>query len=82
MTFTFSSLDEAETFDPEWSKLPKENLAMEICALKGTKQGGLGPFGLLTLASEKLEEYTPVFFSVFKTVDSKHKVLMCSDAST
>ncbi|GJS73676.1 glycoside hydrolase, family 32 [Tanacetum coccineum] len=82
VTFTFSSLDEAETFDPEWSKLPKENLALEICALKGTKQGGLGPFGLLTLASEKLEEYTPVFFTVFKTVDSKHKVLMCSDAST
>ncbi|PWA35521.1 glycoside hydrolase, family 32 [Artemisia annua] len=82
VTFTFSSLDEAETFDPEWSKLPKENLAMEICALKGTKQGGLGPFGLLTLASEKLEEYTPVFFSIFKTIDSKYKVLMCSDAST
>ncbi|PWA41181.1 Concanavalin A-like lectin/glucanase superfamily [Artemisia annua] len=82
VTFTFLSVDEAETFDPEWFKLPKENLAMEICALKGTKQGGLGPFGLLTLASEKLEEYTPVFFSVFKTVDSKHKVLMCSDAST
>ncbi|GKA86614.1 hypothetical protein Tco_0808325 [Tanacetum coccineum] len=82
VTFTFSSLDEAKTFDPKWSKLPKENLALEICALNGTKQGGLGPFRLLMLASEKLIEYTPVFFTVFKNVDNKHKVLMCSDAST
>ncbi|XP_071719973.1 beta-fructofuranosidase, insoluble isoenzyme 1-like [Rutidosis leptorrhynchoides] len=83
VTFKFASLDKAETFDPEWYKLPLENLAMEICAIKGTSQGGLGPFGLLTLASAKLEEYTPVFFRVFKTVDdNKHKVLMCSDAST
>ncbi|KAJ0583304.1 putative beta-fructofuranosidase [Helianthus annuus] len=81
VTFTFSSLDEAETFDPEWSKLPSENLAMEICGIKGTKQGGLGPFGVLTLASKKLEEYTPVFFRVFKTLDDKHKILMCSDAT-
>ena len=76
------SLDEAETFDPEWSKLPKENLAMGIYVLKDTKHGGLMPFGLFTLALEKLEEYTHVFFSIFKTVDSKHKVLMCSDAPT
>ncbi|GJZ69856.1 glycoside hydrolase, family 32 [Tanacetum coccineum] len=82
VTFTFSSLDEAESFDLEWSKLPKENLALEICALKGTKQGGLGPFRLPMVASEKLVEYTHVFFTVFKNVDNKHKVLMCSDAST
>ncbi|KAI3801413.1 hypothetical protein L1987_29518 [Smallanthus sonchifolius] len=82
VTFTFSSLDEAENFDPEWSKLPSENLAMEICGIMGTKQGGLGPFGLLTLASKKLEEYTPVFFRVFKTSDGKYKILMCSDATT
>ncbi|KAI3742364.1 hypothetical protein L1987_60044 [Smallanthus sonchifolius] len=81
VTFTFSSLDEAETFDPEWSKLPSENLAMKICGIKGTKQGGLGPFGILTLASNRLEEYTPIFFRVFKTVNNKHKILMCSDAT-
>ncbi|KAI3772460.1 hypothetical protein L6452_03646 [Arctium lappa] len=81
VVFKFSSLDEAEKFDPEWSKLPSENLAMEICGMKGTtKEGGLGPFGLLTLASNKLQEYTPVFFRVFKTLDKKYKVLMCSDA--
>ncbi|KAK9075820.1 hypothetical protein SSX86_004149 [Deinandra increscens subsp. villosa] len=79
-SFTFSSLDKAETFDPEWSKLPAENLALRICGIKGTQQGGLGPFGFLTLASNKLEEYTPVFFRVFKTIDDKYKILMCSDA--
>ncbi|KAL9995281.1 putative beta-fructofuranosidase [Helianthus debilis subsp. tardiflorus] len=79
-SFKFSSLDEAETFDPKWSKLPAENLALEICGITGTNQGGLGPFGFLTLASNKLEEYTPVFFRVFKTTDNKHKILMCSDA--
>ncbi|KAI3742363.1 hypothetical protein L1987_60043 [Smallanthus sonchifolius] len=73
VTFTFSSLDEAETFDPEWSKLPSENLEMEICGIRGTKQGGL-----LTLASKKLEEYTPVFFRVFQTSDDKHKILISS----
>ncbi|KAH0752524.1 hypothetical protein KY285_005672 [Solanum tuberosum] len=56
-------------------------LAQDVCAIRGsTVQGGLGPFGLLTLSSENLEEYTPVFFRVFKTQD-KYKVLMCSDAS-
>ncbi|KAJ8534043.1 hypothetical protein K7X08_007367 [Anisodus acutangulus] len=77
VTFSFSSLDKAEPFDPSWADL----YAQEVCAIKGsTVQGGLGPFGLLTLASEKLEEYTSVFFRVFKAQD-KYKVLMCSDAS-
>ncbi|GMP50135.1 hypothetical protein CsSME_00016874 [Camellia sinensis var. sinensis] len=46
-----------------------------------TVQGGVGPFGLLTLASQHLEEYTPVFFRVFKAKDN-HVVLMCSDATS
>ncbi|KAI7744298.1 hypothetical protein M8C21_031076, partial [Ambrosia artemisiifolia] len=49
--------------DPKWSKLPSENLASLICGITG----GLRPFGFLTLASNKLKEYTPVFFRVFKT---------------
>nr|AEV46321.1 apoplastic invertase [Solanum tuberosum] len=77
VTFSFSSLDKAEPFDPNWDNL----YAQDVCAIKGsTVQGGLGPFGLLTLASQNLEEYTPVFFRVFKAQD-KYKVLMCSDAS-
>nr|AEV46326.1 apoplastic invertase [Solanum tuberosum] len=77
VTFSFSSLDKAEPFDPNWANL----YAQDVCAIKGsTVQGGLGPFGLLTLASQNLEEYTPVFFRVFKA-QNKYKVLMCSDAS-
>ncbi|KAG5582770.1 hypothetical protein H5410_053397 [Solanum commersonii] len=77
VTFSFSSLKNAEEFDPSWTDL----YAKDVCAIRGSSvQGGLGPFGLLTLASENLEEYTPVFFRVFKIQD-KYKVLMCSDAS-
>lgn len=82
VTFTFSSLDKAELYDKKWEKFPLENLAKSICGIKGANvQGGLGPFGLMTLASSKLQEYTPVFFRIFKTIDNKHKVLFCSDAT-
>lgn len=74
VTFSFSSLDKVEAFNPMWVN------AQDICAQKGSKvQGGIGPFGLLTLASKKLEEFTPVFFRIFKA-PNKHVVLMCSDA--
>ncbi|KAI7753630.1 hypothetical protein M8C21_010148, partial [Ambrosia artemisiifolia] len=57
-----------ELYDEKYGKFPPEDLAKSICGIKGaTVQGGLGPFGLLTLASSKLEEYTPVFFRIFKT---------------
>nr|XP_034932795.1 beta-fructofuranosidase, insoluble isoenzyme 2-like [Populus alba] len=76
VTFSFPSLDKAEPFDPKWAKLD----ALDVCAQKGSKApGGLGPFRLLILASENLEEFTPIFFKVFKAAD-KHKVLLCSDA--
>ncbi|XP_039022549.1 beta-fructofuranosidase, insoluble isoenzyme 1-like [Hibiscus syriacus] len=76
VTFTIPNLDKAEAFDPSWTN------AQDLCGLKGsTVQGGVGPFGLLTLASENLEEYTPVFFRVFKGQD-KHVFLLCSDASS
>lgn len=74
VTFSFSSLDKAEAYDPSWVN------AQDLCAQKGSDlQGGVGPFGLLTLASEKLEEFTPVFFRVFRA-PNKHVVLLCSDA--
>ncbi|KAJ4971450.1 hypothetical protein NE237_004549 [Protea cynaroides] len=73
VTFRLPNLDKAEPFDPTWVD------PQLLCAQKGsTVEGGIGPFGLLTLASKKLEEYTPVFFRVFKAKD-KHVVLMCSD---
>lgn len=77
MTFTFDSLDKAEPFDPRWDRYD----AQKVCGQRGsTIQGGLGPFGILALASNNLKEYTAVFFRVFKATD-KHLVLMCSDAS-
>ncbi|XVF55757.1 hypothetical protein PTKIN_Ptkin06aG0062600 [Pterospermum kingtungense] len=76
VTFSIPKLEKAEPFDPSWTN------AQDLCSLKGsTVQGGVGPFGLLTLASENLEEYTPVFFRVFKGQD-KHVVLLCSDATS
>ena len=76
VVFSFSSLDGAEQFDSSWVN------AQDLCGLKGSGVvGNVGPFGLLTLASEHLEEFTPVFFRIFKANDqNKHKVLMCSDA--
>ncbi|KAM2568157.1 hypothetical protein TB2_008437 [Malus domestica] len=76
--FSLPSLAKAEEFNPSWSNLD----AQTLCGKKGSKiQGGIGPFGLLTLASENLEEFTPVFFRVFKA-KGRHVVLMCSDATS
>ncbi|XP_051132209.1 beta-fructofuranosidase, insoluble isoenzyme 1-like [Andrographis paniculata] len=77
VSFSFESLEKAEVFDPSWDR----NDAEKLCTQKGSiVAGGLGPFGILTLASAKLEEYTAVFYRVFRDQD-KHIVLMCSDAS-
>ncbi|KAK7400870.1 hypothetical protein VNO78_12178 [Psophocarpus tetragonolobus] len=74
VTFTFSSLDKAETYDPKPVK------AGDLCQRKGSNlQGGVGPFGLLTLASQNLEEFTPVFFRIFRG-SNKYVVLLCSNA--
>ncbi|XP_073309686.1 beta-fructofuranosidase, insoluble isoenzyme 1-like [Primulina huaijiensis] len=77
VSFSFDSLEKAEPFDPSWDRYD----AQKLCSQNdSTVEGGLGPFGLVTLASENLEEYTPVFFRVFKAQD-KQLVLLCSDAS-
>ncbi|KAJ8426208.1 hypothetical protein Cgig2_028298 [Carnegiea gigantea] len=76
VTFTIPSLEQAEAFDSNWTN------PQQLCAEKGsTVAGGVGPFGLLTLASANMEEYTPVFYRVFKAPD-KYVVLMCSDAKS
>ncbi|XP_074285941.1 beta-fructofuranosidase, insoluble isoenzyme 1 [Silene latifolia] len=77
VTFHIPSLDKAERFDPRWTN------PQDLCTQKGsTVKGGVGPFGLLTLASDNLEEYTPVFFRIFKDQSNKHVVLLCSDATS
>ncbi|KAL6273403.1 hypothetical protein ACE6H2_024095 [Prunus campanulata] len=68
-----------QEFNPNWANLD----AQTVCGLRRSDvPGGVGPFGLLTLASQNLDEFTPVFFRVFKTEENKHKVLMCSDAKS
>lgn len=51
----------------------------KVCSQKpASVKGMFGPFGLLVLASDNLQEYTAVFFRIFR-VDHKYVVLMCSD---
>ncbi|XP_051150692.1 beta-fructofuranosidase, insoluble isoenzyme 1-like isoform X1 [Andrographis paniculata] len=81
--FSFDSLEKAEVFDPIWIRYD----AQKLCGEKdSTVEGGLGPFGLITLASKNLKEYTPIFLRVFRDPQNndstnKYRVLMCSDAS-
>jgi hypothetical protein len=50
-----------------------------LCGEKGASvPGGVGPFGLIVLASGDMQEHTSVFFRVFRH-DGKYKVLMCTD---
>ncbi|GAB4836897.1 Fructan 6-exohydrolase [Ancistrocladus abbreviatus] len=73
ISFRLTKLKEVEKFDPTWTN------PQLLCSRKGTTvKGGIGPFGLLTLASEGLEEYTAIFFRIFKA-HGKYVVLMCSD---
>lgn len=52
-----------------------------LCSQKGASvKGGVGPFGLHVLASKGLQEYTAVFFRIFR-YQHKNLVLMCSDQS-
>ncbi|KAE8680560.1 Beta-fructofuranosidase, insoluble isoenzyme CWINV2 [Hibiscus syriacus] len=73
VTFAIPNLDKAEAFDSSW-KDPQV-----LCSKKKSVQGAIGPFGLMVLATEKLEEFTPVFFRIFKAKDNKPVVLLCSD---
>ncbi|XAR49935.1 Beta-fructofuranosidase, partial [Bertholletia excelsa] len=76
IAFEVSNFEKAELLDPSWTD------PQLLCALKNASvnSGGLGPFGLLVLASEGMQEYTAVFFRIFKD-DTKFVVLMCSDQS-
>lgn len=74
VTFELPSLEEAEQLEAGY-----DMDAEALCGAKGSEvQGGVGPFGLLVLASSNLEEKTAVLFRVFKA-ESKHVILMCND---
>ncbi|KAJ9692080.1 hypothetical protein PVL29_011259 [Vitis rotundifolia] len=75
ISFKISDFEEAEVFEESWRD------PQLLCSEKDASvKGGLGPFGLMVLASEGLEEYTAVFFRIFKR-RTKYVVLMCSDQS-
>ncbi|KAG9459070.1 hypothetical protein H6P81_003578 [Aristolochia fimbriata] len=75
VTFDLPTWVNAEEFNPE-STNPQH-----LCSQKDSKAAGsIGPFGLLILASDKLEEHTAVYFRVYKNGD-KPVVVMCSDQS-
>ncbi|XP_031399883.1 beta-fructofuranosidase, insoluble isoenzyme CWINV1-like [Punica granatum] len=74
LSFEVKNLDKAEKFDPSWVK------AQDLCTQKtATVKGGIGPFGIMALASKGLEEYTAIFFRIFKGTNNKYVVAMCSD---
>ena len=74
--FAISELSKAEVLGrPSWTD------PQLLCSRKGASvKGGIGPFGLLVLASKGLQEYTAVFYRIFKS-HGKYVVLMCNDQS-
>ncbi|KAL7180390.1 hypothetical protein ACSBR1_043566 [Camellia fascicularis] len=76
IVFEMPKLDKVELLDPSWTN------PQLLCSQKGASVGGeVGPFGLMILASEDLQEFTAVFFRIFKDQNKKFVVLMCSDQS-
>ncbi|CAM0901550.1 unnamed protein product [Alopecurus aequalis] len=74
VVFEIPALEGAENLEPNGLLDPQM-----LCGQKGASVvGGVGPFGLLVLASGDMQEHTSVFFRVFKH-DGKYKVLMCTD---
>nr|CAD1824726.1 unnamed protein product [Ananas comosus var. bracteatus] len=72
--FELYNLERAEPLDPNWL-LDPQKLCEEQSA---SAPGGVGPFGLLLLASDDLVEHTAVYFKVYRSQNS-YMVLMCSD---
>ena len=76
VSFDFPHFKEAEVLDPIWID------PQLLCSRKNASvKGGIGPFGLLVLASKDLTEQTAIFFRIFATHNDKYIVLMCSDQS-
>lgn len=73
-------LEKADVINPSWTD-PQKICSQGDLAIKS----GLGPFGLMVLASSDMEEYTAVYFRIFRSndtnKDTKYVVLMCSDHS-
>nr|GMC74806.1 beta-fructofuranosidase, insoluble isoenzyme CWINV1-like [Ipomoea batatas] len=75
VTFKIMEFGKAEKMEERWRADPQV-----LCSQKGASvRGGIGPFGLKVLASQNRQEYTAVFFRVFKGNNNNPVVLMCSD---
>uniref|UniRef100_A0A804M8R6 Beta-fructofuranosidase, insoluble isoenzyme 7 n=2 Tax=Zea mays TaxID=4577 RepID=A0A804M8R6_MAIZE len=76
VVFEIPSLRRAEGLDPGRLHDPDA-----LCREKGgSLTGGVGPFGLLVMASGDMREHTAVFFRVFRILH-EYAVLMCTDLS-
>ncbi|MCD9643006.1 hypothetical protein HAX54_030104 [Datura stramonium] len=73
ISFSIPMLEKAEMLESRWTN------PQEICSQRGSSaKGGVGPFGLLVLASNDIQEFTVVFLRMFRKND-KFIVLMCTD---
>ncbi|XP_037449281.1 beta-fructofuranosidase, insoluble isoenzyme 4-like [Triticum dicoccoides] len=72
--FELTSIDDADPFDPSWLLDTEKH----CCEAGASVHGGIGPFGLVILASNNMEEHTTVHFRVYKS-QQKYMILMCSD---
>ncbi|PVH35985.1 hypothetical protein PAHAL_7G327700 [Panicum hallii] len=76
VVFEIPSLERAEGLDAN-QLLDADAVCEEMGA---SVQGGVGPFGLLVMASgDDLREHTAVFFRVFRLLRGEYTVLMCTD---
>ena len=74
VAFKIPRLEAAESLDPNWLLDPQK-----LCGEKGASvPSGVGPFGLIVMASGDLQEHTAVFFRVFRH-HGDYKLLMCTD---
>ncbi|EEF41066.1 Beta-fructofuranosidase, cell wall isozyme precursor, putative [Ricinus communis] len=77
ISFKIANIEKAEVLNQDVTQMNPQML----CSQKGASvKGSLGPFGLHLFASKGMQEYTSVFFRIFK-VQNKYVVLMCSDQS-
>ncbi|KAF7088192.1 hypothetical protein CFC21_091326 [Triticum aestivum] len=72
--FELTSINAAEPFNPSWLLDPEKH----CCEAGASVHGGIGPFGLVILASNNMDEHTVVHFRVYKS-QQKYMILMCSD---
>ncbi|KAJ0076066.1 hypothetical protein Patl1_33496 [Pistacia atlantica] len=75
ISFEIIGSEKAEVLYSSWT-----NPQLLCSQLGASVKGAIGPFGLLVLASKDFQEYTAVFFRIFK-YQNKYAVLMCSDQS-